>query len=119
MARVTMSIVHDQDQCLPTRALFPRAKGQERDALIRFSSALWQKEHTKKIINRNFFSHCPRKCRAFSTRSVGISLQSGAAISHARGAIARMNNELACFARSLSEPRHATVTFPSDSRCKE
>ena len=37
-----------------------------------------------------------------------------------RSAVARMNNELACFVRSLSKPCHATVTFPSDSpRWKE
>src|SRR5258707_13951004 len=51
----------------PHEALLPRAKGQKRDALIRFSSVLRRKEHTKKIINRDFFSHCLRKCRVFST----------------------------------------------------
>src|SRR5258708_34455710 len=123
MARVTMTIVHDQEYS--HEALFLRAKG--RDSFYSFFFFfLAREEHTKKIINRNLFltvfvkinspiDRAPPQenfpCRVFPTESVGISLQSSAATSYARSVVERSNNHLACFARALSEPRHATVAF--------
>jgi len=55
-------------------------------------------------------------CRVFRTENIGISLQSGAAISLACSAVARLNNHLARFVRASSKLFHATITFPSNFR---
>src|SRR5258708_34394399 len=103
MARVTMTIVHDQEYS--HEALFLRAKG--RDSLYSFFFFfLAREEHTKKIINLNLFltlfvkinspiDRAPPQenfpCRVFPTESGGISLQSSAANSYTPTARARSN----------------------------
>src|SRR6266581_3782243 len=108
MARVTMTIVHDQEYS--PRA--PVSKGEGK-GLALFVFLLFFTLFVK--INSPIDRAPPQEnfpCRVFPTESVGISLQSSAATSYARSVVERSNNHLACFARALSEPRHATVAFP-------
>jgi hypothetical protein len=55
MARVTMSIVHDQDQCPPTKPCFLGLKGKKGTRLFVFLLPCGEKSIPKKLLIEAFF----------------------------------------------------------------